>query len=128
MTRCRDAMVEQQSRWRQLRQWDKKTEENEFHCDVLREDKMDAPIHTDCIHSGGETTNELHRVEPTPSVPSSCVSKVHQNIVVQLDDTTLAYEVLRTSKSRVKLLRKQIPWIPQAESLAGTTLPRCGSV
>ena len=67
--------VEQQSHWRQLRQWDKKNRRKRIPLCVLREDKMDPPIHTDCIHSGGATTNELHRVEPTPSVPSSCVQR-----------------------------------------------------
>ena len=61
-------------RSRQLRQWDKNRPKR-IPLDLLREDKMDPPIHTDCIHSGGATTNELHRVEPTPSVPSSCVQR-----------------------------------------------------
>ena len=42
--------------------------------------------------------------------------------------TTLAYKFLRMSTFHGRVFRKQIPWIPQAESLAGTTLPRSGSV
>ena len=44
--------VEQQSRWRQLRQRDKKRTP----LDVLRIDKVDPLIHTEHLHSGGANT------------------------------------------------------------------------
>ena len=48
--------VEQQSRWRQLRQRDKKKRTPR---DVLRKDKVDPLIHTGYLHSGGATTTSF---------------------------------------------------------------------
>ena len=49
----------------------RKETEKKAPLDVLREDKMDSPIHTNCIQPGGATTLIFIVDEATPSVPSS---------------------------------------------------------
>ena len=66
-----------------------KTKNKETPLDMLREDKMDSPIHTNCIHSGGANHLIFIVDGATPSVPSSRAQKLHWNMVVLLDDMTL---------------------------------------
>ena len=66
-----DARLNSESRWRQLRRRDEKKQKKKAPLDVLREDKMDSPIHTNCIQPGGANTLIFIVNEATPSVPSS---------------------------------------------------------
>ena len=107
--------VEQQSRWRQLGQRDKKR----ISLDVLRKDKVDPPIHTEYFHSGGATTMSFI-VNGANTVSSFVMRSILScNMFVPLGNTALAYDSLRMYTSSFMLL-----W---PVKLAGATLPRNGN-
>ena len=76
---------------------------------VLREDKIDHPIDSECFLSGGANTmifivgvarRQFFRHAPIPS-----------NMVVPLDNTTLAYKVLRMSTSHFRKKCRGLRWL-----------------
>merc|ERR1711868_129736 len=81
---------------------------------VLKEDKMEPPIHTEYLRSGGATT--LIFIVDGASAVSSFVmrSPIPWNMVVPPDRTTLAYKPLRMSTSHFMMLWKEVSWIPLA--------------
>ena len=78
-----DCKVEEQSRWRQLRQRDKETKKRTPQ-DVL----------WDYIHSGGATTLSFI-VGPNTVISFVMRSIICWNMLVPLDNTALAYDSLR---------------------------------
>merc|ERR1712085_153120 len=66
---------------------------------VLREDRMEPPIHTEYLRSGGATTL-IFIVDGARAVNSFVMrSPMPANIVVPPDNTTLAYKSFRMSTS-----------------------------
>merc|ERR1719487_2329004 len=66
---------------------------------VLREDRMDPPIHTLYLRSGGATTL-IFMVDGASAVSSFVIrSPMPVNIVVPPDSTTFAYKSFRISTS-----------------------------
>ena len=57
-----------------------KQRETRINWDVLREDDIDPPIHTETEQQLGSSS----QMEPTPSVPSSCAQKIHWNVVADI--------------------------------------------
>merc|ERR1719476_1262994 len=81
---------------------------------VLSDDRMDPPIHTEYLRSGGATTL-IFIVEGASAVSSLVMrSPMPWNIVVPPDNTTLAYKSLRMSTSHFMMLWNVVSWIPEA--------------
>merc|ERR1712187_362278 len=81
---------------------------------VLSEDKMEPPIHTEYLRSGGATTL-IFIVEGARAVSSFVIrSPMPWNIVVPPERTTLAYKSFRISTSHFMMDRKVVSWIPLA--------------
>merc|ERR1712192_96916 len=81
---------------------------------VLREDKMDPPIHTEYLRSGGATT--LIFIVEGANADSSFVmrSPMPANMVVPPDKTTFAYKSLRMSRSHFMIDWNVVSWMPLA--------------
>merc|ERR1719324_1153872 len=81
---------------------------------VDNDDKMDPPIHTEYLRSGGATTL-IFIVDGASAVNSFVIrSPIPANIVVPPDKTTLAYRSLRISTSHFMMDWKVVSWIPEA--------------
>merc|ERR1719502_2409831 len=81
---------------------------------VLSDDRIDPPIQTEYLRSGGATTL-IFMVEGANAVSSLVIrSPMPANIVVPPDNTTLAYKSLRMSTSHFMMLWKEVSWIPLA--------------
>merc|ERR1712216_1011926 len=79
---------------------------------VLSEDKMDPPIHTEYLRSGGAT---ILIFEGARAVSSFVIrSPIPANIVVPPDRTTFAYKSLRMSTSHFMIDWKVVSWMPLA--------------
>ena len=75
---------------------------------MLRENKMDVPIRTNYIHSGGAATGKFI-VDGANAVGSSVTrSTVPWNRAVPPDGTHLAYKFLRMSASHSMLNRREV--------------------
>merc|ERR1712124_83136 len=81
---------------------------------VLSEERMEPPIHTEYFLSGGATT--LIFIVDGASAVSSFVmrSPMPWNIVVPPERTTLAYRSLRISTSHFMMDWNVVSWIPLA--------------
>merc|ERR1712199_115487 len=81
---------------------------------VDREDKIDPPIQTEYLRSGGATTL-IFIVEGARAVSSFVMrSPMPVNIVVPPDKTTLAYRSLRMSTSHFMMDWNVVSWMPLA--------------
>merc|ERR1712187_666776 len=81
---------------------------------VLREDRMEPPIHTEYLRSGGATTL-IFIVEGASAVNSFVIrSPMPVNIVVPPDKTTFAYKSLRMSTSHFIMDWNVVSWMPDA--------------
>merc|ERR1719454_2670814 len=81
---------------------------------VLSEERMDPPIHTEYLRSGGATTL-IFMVDGARAVSSFVMrSPMPKNIVVPPDSTTLAYRSLRMSTSHFMIDWNVVSWIPLA--------------
>merc|ERR1719359_989875 len=81
---------------------------------VLRDERMEPPIHTEYLRSGGATTL-IFMVEGAKAVSSLVIrSPMPANIVVPPDNTTLLYKSLRMSTSHFMMDWKVVSWIPEA--------------
>merc|ERR1712217_716050 len=81
---------------------------------VLNDDKIDPPIHTEYLRSGGATTL-IFMVEGARSVSSFVIrSPTPGNMVVPPDKTTFAYKSLRMSTSHFMMDWKVVSWMPLA--------------
>merc|ERR1711999_4677 len=81
---------------------------------VLKEERINPPIHTEYFLSGGATTL-IFIVEGAKAVNSLVMrSPMPSNIVVPPDNTTLAYRSLRISTSHFMMKIKVVSWIPLA--------------
>merc|ERR1719379_1964540 len=81
---------------------------------VLREDRMDPPIQTEYLRSGGATTL-IFIVDGARAVSSFVMrSPMPCNIVVPPDNTTFAYKSLRMSTSHFMIDWNVVSWIPLA--------------
>merc|ERR1711900_129838 len=81
---------------------------------VLREERMDPPIHTEYLRSGGATTL-IFIVEGARAVSSFVIrSPMPANIVVPPERTMLAYKSLRMSTSHFMIDWKLVSWMPLA--------------
>merc|ERR1719191_1977577 len=81
---------------------------------VLREDRMEPPIQTEYLRSGGATTL-IFIVEGAKAVSSLVMrSPMPLNIVVPPERTTFAYKSLRISTSHFMIDWKVVSWIPLA--------------
>merc|ERR1719512_359663 len=81
---------------------------------VLKEDRMEPPIHTEYLRSGGATTL-IFIVDGARAVNSFVIrSPIPVNIVVPPDNTTFEYKSLRMSTSHFMIDWKVVSWIPLA--------------
>merc|ERR550537_898794 len=81
---------------------------------VLNEDKMDPPIQTEYLRSGGAITL-IFMVDGARAVNSLVIrSPMPVNIVVPPDRTTFAYKSLRMSTSHFIMDWNVVSWIPLA--------------
>merc|ERR1719329_766046 len=81
---------------------------------VLRDDKMEPPIHTEYLRSGGATTL-IFMVDGAKAVNSFVIrSPMPANMVVPPDKTTLLYKSLRISTSHFMMDWNVVSWIPLA--------------
>merc|ERR1712178_350785 len=81
---------------------------------VLNEERIEPPIHTEYLRSGGATTL-IFIVEGAKAVSSFVMrSPMPWNIVVPPERTTLAYKSLRISTSHFMMDWKVVSWIPPA--------------
>merc|ERR1719215_1747498 len=81
---------------------------------VLNDDKMEPPIHTEYLRSGGATTL-IFIVEGARAVNSFVMrSPMPENIVVPPDNTTLEYKSLRMSTSHFMIDWNVVSWMPLA--------------
>merc|ERR1711879_536381 len=81
---------------------------------VLSDDKMEPPIHTEYLRSGGATTL-IFIVDGARAVNSFVMrSPMPANIVVPPESTTFAYKSLRMSTSHFIIDWKLVSWIPLA--------------
>merc|ERR1712118_623074 len=79
---------------------------------VLKEERMEPPIQTEYLRSGGATTL-IFIVEGAKAVSSLVMrSPIPVNIVVPPDRTTFAYKSLRMSKSHFMIDWKVVSWMP----------------
>merc|ERR1739845_191110 len=92
---------------------------------VLSEDKIYPPIHTEYLRSGGATTL-IFIVDGASAVNSFVMrSPIPANMVVPPDKTTLAYKSFRISTSHFMMDWNVVSWIPLASfptKLAGKGL------
>merc|ERR1719464_506755 len=81
---------------------------------VLRDDRMEPPIHTEYFRSGGATTL-IFIVDGARAVISLVMrSPIPANMVVPPERTTLAYKSLRMSTSHFIIDWKVVSWMPLA--------------
>merc|ERR1719345_197270 len=81
---------------------------------VLRDDRIEPPIHTEYLRSGGATTL-IFIVEGARAVSSFVIrSPTPPNIVVPPESTTFEYRSLRMSTSVFMMDWKVVSWIPLA--------------
>merc|ERR1712241_887462 len=81
---------------------------------VLNEDRIEPPIHTEYLRSGGATTL-IFIVEGAKAVSSFVIrSPMPVNIVVPPERTTLAYKSLRISTSHFMKDWNVVSWKPLA--------------
>merc|ERR1712157_19354 len=81
---------------------------------VLRDDRMEPPIQTEYLRSGGATTL-IFMVDGASAVSSLVMrSPMPWNIVVPPERTTLAYKSLRMSTSHFIIDWKVVSWMPLA--------------
>ena len=81
---------------------------------VERDAKMEPPIHTEYLRSGGATTL-IFMVEGARAVNSLVMrSAMPGNMVVPPDMTMLAYRSLRMSTSHFMMVWKVQSWMPEA--------------
>merc|ERR1712061_287478 len=81
---------------------------------VLSDDRMEPPIHTEYLRSGGATTL-IFIVEEARAVSSFVMrSPMPWNMVVPPDSTTFWYRSLRMSTSHFMIDWKVVSWIPLA--------------
>merc|ERR1711981_1433121 len=81
---------------------------------VLSDDKMEPPIQTEYLRSGGATTLTFI-VEGARAVSSFVIrSPMPANMVVPPERTTFAYKSLRMSTSHFMIDWKVVSWIPLA--------------
>merc|ERR1712223_2323081 len=81
---------------------------------VLNEERMDPPIQTEYLRSGGATTL-IFIVDGANAVSSLVMrSPMPANIVVPPDKTTLAYKSFRMSTSHFMMLWNVVSWMPLA--------------
>merc|ERR1739840_86385 len=81
---------------------------------VLSEDKIDPPIHTEYLRSGGATTL-IFMVDGAKAVNSLVIlSPMPANMVVPPDSTTLAYRSFLMSTSHFPMDWKVVSWMPAA--------------
>merc|ERR1740121_3017975 len=81
---------------------------------VLKEERIDPPIHTEYLRSGGATT--LIFIVDGASAVSSLVmrSPMPGNMVVPPESTMFAYRSLRMSTSHFMMVWKVQSWMPDA--------------
>merc|ERR1711904_283129 len=78
---------------------------------VLSEERMEPPIHTEYLRSGGATTF-IFMVEGARAVSSLVMrSPMPANMVVPPDSTTLLYKSLRISTSHFMIDWKVVSWM-----------------
>merc|ERR1712029_234263 len=81
---------------------------------VLKDDKIEPPIQTEYLRSGGATTL-IFIVEGARAVNSFVIrSPIPWNMVVPPDSTTFAYKSLRMSTSHFMTDWKVVSWMPLA--------------
>merc|ERR1711977_156376 len=81
---------------------------------VLNEDRMEPPIQTEYLRSGGAITL-IFMVDGARAVNSLVIrSPIPANIVVPPDRTTFAYKSLRISTSHFMIDWKVVSWMPLA--------------
>merc|ERR1712018_817003 len=81
---------------------------------VLREERIDPPIHTEYLRTGGATTL-IFMVEGASAVSSLVIlSPMPANIVVPPESTTLAYKSFLMSTSHFMMDWNVVSWIPLA--------------
>merc|ERR1719473_218973 len=81
---------------------------------VLNEERIEPPIHTEYLRSGGATTL-IFIVEGAKAVSSLVIrSPIPWNIVVPPESTTLLYRSLRMSTSHFMIDWKVVSWMPLA--------------
>merc|ERR1712046_114890 len=81
---------------------------------VLSEERMDPPIHTEYLRSGGATTL-IFIVDGAKAVSSFVMrSPIPANMVVPPERTTLPYKSLRMSTSHFMMDWKVVSWMPLA--------------
>merc|ERR1719203_1508110 len=81
---------------------------------VLKEDRIEPPIQTEYLRSGGATTL-IFIVEGANAVSSLVMrSPMPANIVVPPESTTLLYKSLRMSTSHFMIDWKVVSWMPLA--------------
>merc|ERR1712003_410530 len=81
---------------------------------VLNEDKIEPPIQTEYLRSGGATTL-IFMVEGANAVNSFVMrSPMPANMVVPPESTTLEYKSLRISTSHFMMDWKVVSWTPLA--------------
>merc|ERR1712139_493611 len=79
---------------------------------VLNEDKIEPPIQTEYLRSGGATTL-IFMVDGASAVNSLVMrSPIPPNIVVPPDSTTFAYRSFRMSTSHFMIDWNVVSWIP----------------
>merc|ERR1719215_1528132 len=79
---------------------------------VLNEDKIEPPIHTEYLRSGGATTL-IFMVDGAKAVSSLVIrSPIPANIVVPPERTMLPYKSLRMSTSHFMMDWKVVSWMP----------------
>merc|ERR1711870_173009 len=84
---------------------------------VLSEDRIEPPIHTEYLRSGGATTL-IFIVDGARAVSSFVMrSPMPWNIVVPPESTTFAYKSLRMSTSHFMMDWKVVSWIPLASPM-----------
>merc|ERR1712032_1174702 len=81
---------------------------------VLRDDKIDPPIHTEYLRSGGATTL-IFIVEGANAVSSLVMlSPIPENMVVPPDRTIFPYKSFLMSTSHFMMLWNVVSWMPLA--------------
>merc|ERR1712167_474935 len=81
---------------------------------VDSDDRIDPPIHTEYLRSGGAMTL-IFIVDGARAVSSFVIrSPIPGNIVVPPDKTTFAYKSLRMSTSQFMIVWNDVSWMPLA--------------
>merc|ERR1719230_742220 len=81
---------------------------------VDRDDRIDPPIHTEYLRSGGATTLIFIEFGARLVTSFDRRSAMPSYIVVPPESTMLAYRSLRTSMSHFMILAYTVSWIPVA--------------